>query len=174
MKCESFTSVFNNWPKLQGQWETWHCFFCQLSASACFKCHRYYSSLPSGSLHKWPCIPAVRNLNKTRLSREKNTTAFWFLHMLTWFSETTNMSPEQSMYYARLPWREHRAIRQPSGRHPVFTGKPLKPGLMHSKHTSLYKCGWWLSGPFPFSPSVLARHQWPFKWAKQWWWELFY
>lgn len=55
------------------------------------------------------------------------------------------------------------AIRCPNARHPVFTGKPLNPGLMHSKHTTLCKCGWWLSDPFFYSLLCFSRHQWPFK-----------
>ena len=71
--------------------------------------------------------------------------------------KATNTSLEQTMGFVRLLWREHTAIRHPSGRHPVFTGKPLKPGLMHSKHTSLHKRGWWLSGPFLRSPLLLLH-----------------
>lgn len=80
----------------------------------------------------------------------------------------TNTLLEQAANYVRLSWREHSVIRHPSGRHPVFTGKPLKPGLMRSKHDSLATCGWWLSGPFPFSPLLrFFRHQWPFKRASE-------
>lgn len=109
-------------------------------------------------LHSW-----VQNLNKTTQQwrgshnylRKRHHSYLAFTWLFTWISAATDTTREQSMYYARLPWREHRAIRHSCGRHPVFTGKPLKPGLMHSKHTSLHKCGWWLSGPFPFSPPVL-------------------
>lgn len=126
-------------------------FFGPLRASACLKCHRYNSNWPSGCLYKWPCIPECEIGTKqrksfTRIISEKAPQVLGF-HMLLCFFEAANMSLEQSMHYARPSWREHRAIRHPSGRHPVFTGKPLKPGLMHSKHTSLHKCGWWLSGP---------------------------
>lgn len=61
--------------------------------------------------------------------------------MLTWIFEATNTLLEQPLNYVQLPLTEHSVIRHPSGRHPVFTGKPLKPGLMHSKHDSLTTCG---------------------------------
>lgn len=54
--------------------------------------------------------------------------------------------------YPQLPWQEHRPLRLPSGRHPVFTKKPLQPGLMHFKHT--HTRGRWLS--CPFSSSALS------------------
>lgn len=114
--------------------------------------------------HSWVPIElsSPRMESFTQLSQQTRHCLLSFT-LPTWIFEATNTSLEQLMFCARFPWRVHRAIRHPSGRHPVFTGKPLKPGLMHSKHTSLCKCGWWLSGPFFILFSAFARHQWPFK-----------
>lgn len=129
-----------------------------LSASACFKCHRYSFNLPSGSLHKCSCIHECEIWTKRSFShnylRKKAPQVFGF-HMLDFRSRKHVTG--NSRCTVRHPWRKHRAIRHPSGRHPVFTGKPLKPGLMHSKHTSLHKCAWWLSGPLFHSLLMLLR-----------------
>lgn len=110
----------------------------------------------------------VQNLNKANQDGKshivfflpflkQSTTVYW----LAWILESCHW-----MYYAKLPWEEHRALRHPSGRHPVFTEKPLQPGLMHFKHTPTHTHGRWLSRPFPLSVLLLVICG-LFKWTEQ-------
>lgn len=83
----------------------------------------------------YPSGPAFLRL-KQEQKQDKSFTLYWQkrqrfdCHMLTRFT-----SPQTRHR------RTCKAIRHASGRHPLFTGKPLEAALMHYKHIGPHKCG---------------------------------
>lgn len=129
-----------------------------------FKCHRYYFHSPSGSFiwapsHSWVPIelssPGMDSYTHQIISAKATLfIGFHIPYMDFFWSHKHRWCSLQGFL---------RAFRHQNGSYPVFTGKPLSPGLMHSKHITLHKCGWWLNNPFFYSLLCFSRHQWPFK-----------
>lgn len=91
--------------------------------------------------------------------------------VLTRILDATNTLLEQPLYDVWLPTSGfRRVIRHPSGRHPVFTGKPLKPGLRTNNTQTSQRVDDDSVALFHLLHCcALARHWWPFKraWATE-------